>query len=37
MQPDPAVRPTFAKLVTELTALLEAANSGIIQVHVQAS
>ena len=32
MQPDPAVRPTFSKLVIELSALLEAANAGIIQV-----
>ena len=32
MRPDPATRPTFLKLVTDLTALLEAANAGIIQV-----
>ena len=32
MQPDPAMRPTFSTLVTELTGLLEAANAGLIQV-----
>ena len=32
MQPDPSVRPTFSKLVAELTALLAAANAGTLQV-----
>ncbi len=32
LRPDPAARPTFSKLVTDLAALLEAANAGTIQV-----
>jgi len=32
MRPDPTARPTFSKLVPELMSLLEAANTGAIQV-----
>ena len=32
MQPDSAARPAFSKIATDLAALLEGANAGIIQV-----
>ena len=32
MRPGPTARPMFSKLVTDLTALLEAANAGTMQV-----